>query len=420
MKGTVPPSGPAGGPAAGTVVAAEPGGGRPRGRGRWVVAGVVAGVTVAGVAVAGATGVLGGSGSPSAGAAASAYRTAIATVARRSLMSQTPVDATLGYAGSWNVVNQATGTFTALPADGRVVRQGQVIYQVSGAPVVLLYGHIPAWRDLSDGVTGPDVTELNAALVKLGYASASALGPRSGWDYFSAETSYALGLLQSHLGLPVTGALPLGQAAFLPGAARITGLDATTMLGAAAAPGTAVLTATSTRPVVSIALDAGQQTEVRRGDKVSVTLPGGTTTPGVVSSVGTVATSSSAGSGGSGGPGDGGSGGGGSGDSGSSGGSGPATITVLVSLTDPKAAGGLDQAPVTVEITTGSASNALVVPVTALLAQPGGRYQVEQVTAGGHHHLVPVTPGIFDDASGLVQVTGTSLAVGDHVVVPAP
>jgi multidrug efflux pump subunit AcrA (membrane-fusion protein) len=93
---------------------------------------------------------------------------------------------------------------------------------------------------------------------------------------------------------------------------------------------------------------------------------------------------------------------------------------VLVSLTDPKAAGGLDQAPVTVQITTGSARNALVVPVTALLAQPGGGYEVEQVTAGGHHHLVPVTPGIFDDASGLVQVTGTSLTVGDRVVVPAP
>ena len=417
MKGTVSPGRPAGEPAAGTV-AAEPGGGRRRGR--WVAAGVVAVVAVAGVAVAGARGVAGGSGSPSAGVAASAYRTAIATVARRSLVSQTPVDATMGYAGSWNVVNQATGTFTALPAAGRVLRQGQVIYQVSGAPVVLLYGSVPAWRDLSEGMTGPDVTELNAALVKLGYASAAALGPRSGWDYFSGETAYAVGLLQTHLGLTVTGTLPLGQAVFLPGAARITGLGATTVLGAAAAPGTAVLTATSTSPVVSIALDAGQQTEVKKGDKVSVTLPDGTTTPGVVSSVGTVATSSSASSGGSGGSGSADGGPGGSGDSGSSGGSGSATITVLVSLTDPKAAGGLDQAPVTVEITTGSVSNALVVPVSALLAQPAGRYDVEQVTAGGHHHLVAVTPGIFDDASGLVQVTGTSLAVGDHVVVPAP
>ena len=419
MKGTVSSGRPAGGPAAGTV-AAEPGGGRRRGRGRWVAAGVVAVVIVAGLAVAGARGAFGGSGSPSAGGAASSYRTAIATVARRSLVSQTPVDATMGYAGSWNVVNQATGTFTALPAAGRAVHQGQAIYQVSGTPVVLLYGHVPAWRDLSEGMTGPDVTELNAALVKLGYASAAALGPRSGWDYFSGETAYALGLLQAHLGLTVTGTLPLGQAVFLPGAARITGPGATTVLGGAAAPGTAVLTATSTRPVVSIALDTGQQTEVRKGDKVSVTLPDGTTTPGVVSSVGTVATSSSAGSGGSGGSGSLDGGQGGSSDSGSSGGSGSATITVLVSLTDPKAAGGLDQAPVTVEITTGSVGNALVVPVSALLAQPGGRYDVEQVTAGGHHHLVAVTPGMFDDTSGLVQVTGTSLAVGDHVVVPAP
>ena len=129
-------------------------------------------------------------------------------MARRSLVLQTPVDATLGYAGSWNVVNQATGTFTALPVPGRIVRQGRVIYQVSGSPVVLLYGNVPAWRDLSEGVTGPDVTELNAALVKLGYASASALGPRSGWDFFSAETAYAVGLLQSHLGLTVTGTGP--------------------------------------------------------------------------------------------------------------------------------------------------------------------------------------------------------------------
>ena len=417
MKSSVSPGGPAGGPTAGTV-AAEPGGGRRRGRGRWVVAGVVAVVIVAGVAVAGARGVFGGSGSPSAGAATSSYRTATATVARRSLVSQTPVDATLGYAGSWNVVNQATGTFTALPTVGQVVRQGQVIYQVSGAPVVLLYGNVPAWRELSEGVTGPDVTELNAALVRLGYASSAALGPRPGWDYFSAETAYAVGLLQTHLGLTATGTLPLGQAVFLPGAARITGPGATTVLGAAAAPGTAVLTATSTRPVVSIALDAGQQTEVRKGDKVSVTLPDGTTTPGVVSSVGTVATSSS-GAGGSGGSGSADGGQGGSGDSGSSSGSGSATITVLVSLTDPKAGGGLDQAPVTVEITTGSVSNALVVPVSALLAQPGGKYEVEEVTPGGRHRLVPVTPGMFDDASGLVQVTGTSLAVGDHVVVPA-
>jgi multidrug efflux pump subunit AcrA (membrane-fusion protein) len=95
-----------------------------------------------------------------------------------------------------------------------------------------------------------------------------------------------------------------------------------------------------------------------------------------------------------------------------------ATITMQVSLTDPKAAGGLDQAPVQVAITTGSVTNVLVVPVDALLARANGGYAVE-VTGAGGHHLVPVTPGLFDDAAGLVQVTGAGLAAGQHVVVPA-
>jgi multidrug efflux pump subunit AcrA (membrane-fusion protein) len=89
-----------------------------------------------------------------------------------------------------------------------------------------------------------------------------------------------------------------------------------------------------------------------------------------------------------------------------------------VKLTDPKAAGSLDQAPVTVNITTASASNALVVPVGALLAQPSGGYAVEVVGAGSTRHLVPVTVGLFDDFTGVVQVTG-NLTPGERVVVPS-
>ena len=46
--------------------------------------------------------------------------------------------------------------------------------------MVLLYGNVPAYRDLSEGMTGADVTELNTDLVRLGYASTSALGPEVG------------------------------------------------------------------------------------------------------------------------------------------------------------------------------------------------------------------------------------------------
>jgi multidrug efflux pump subunit AcrA (membrane-fusion protein) len=157
-----------------------------------------------------------------------------------------------------------------------------------------------------------------------------------------------------------------------------------------------VLTATSDRHVVTIPLDASDQSEVKKGDAVTVTLPDGTTTPGTVSSVGKVATTSTSG------PGQG----------------AAATIPVQVKLTHPGAAGSLDQAPVTVNITTATARNALVVPVSALLARSPGRYVVEVAGPGNTRRWVPVRPGVFDDASGLVQVSG-ALRPGQRVVVGA-
>jgi multidrug efflux pump subunit AcrA (membrane-fusion protein) len=358
-----------------------------RSRRRWVVGGVAVVVMAAAAAVV-ITNPFSHSGSPPA----NTYPTSTATVVRRSLVSQTQVAATLGYADTSTVVNQVDGLITKLPAVGQVVRQGQVLYRVSGKPVVLLYGRVPAYRSLSYDMTGPDVTELNAALVALGYATRSELNPRS--HYFSLETLYALRRLQYHLGVTQTGELALGQAVFLSAAARITTLGTGTVPGGPVRPGASILSATSTTPVVTVNLDAAQQTEVKAGDKVTITLPSGKTTPGVVSSVGKVATTPPAGSSNT-----------------------TPTVTVKVTPTDPKAAGGLDQAPVQVSIVTGSVSNALVVPVSALLAQTGGGYAVE-VTGPRGNHLVTVTPGLFDDADGLVQVTGSGLSAGQHVVVP--
>ena len=94
------------------------------------------------------------------------------------------------------------------------------------------------------------------------------------------------------------------------------------------------------------------------------------------------------------------------------------TITVDVIPSDPAATGTWDQAPVQVGITTAKVPSALVVPVTALLAQSNGGYDVEVVGAAGINHLVPVSLGLFDDADGLVAVTGSRLAAGQQVVVP--
>lgn len=308
-------------------------------------------------------------------------------VTRQTIASQTEVNATLGYAGSYSVTGKGSGTIAWLPGTGDVVREGGVLYRVdNGTPVFLLYGSIPAWRSLATGMTGRDVAQLNYDLVMLGYANTADIA-ELGWEYFSWETRYALEQLQTRLGLTVTGTLPLGQAVFLPSAIRVT-----TVSGALGNPAAGqILTGTSTRRIVAIGLSVAQQTEVKVGDKVTITLPDGQSTPGVVSSVGTVATGS-----------------------GSS-----ATIPVTVIPTDPAVIGSLDQAPVQVQVTAASVRGALVVPVDALLAQASGGYAVEELTPAGRPYLIPVSLGLFDGADGVVQVTGSGLAAGQRVVVPS-
>jgi len=333
-------------------------------------------------------------GQPQGQAVDNATGTSLATVTRRALSSQVAVSGSIGYAGSYGVVNQARGTVTALPAVGQVVAQGQPLYSIDGTPVVLLYGSVPAYRGLSEGMSGADVRQLNADLVALGEATSASLDPSS--DYFGWATAVALERLQAALGVERTGSLALGQAVFAPSAARITAVSAT--LGGQAPVGGPILQASSTTHQIVVQLDAAQQSEIQVGDRVTITLPGTRTTTGIVSAVGTVATAPAAAAGSS--------------DS-------TPRIEVDVTPSDPTAIGSLDQAPVQVSITTASVSDALVVPVAALLAVAEGGYAVETVDAHHLHHLIPVTPGLFDDADGLVQVTGTGLAAGQSVVVPS-
>jgi hypothetical protein len=384
VSGTVPGGREAGRQAA--LAAAETRGSRRRGR--RAALGIVAVVT-AGAVSAWRAGVF----SPAAsfGTGQGAPASATQPVVRQDIAATTPVSATLGYAGSYPVTGRGGGTLTSLPHAGQVISQGQVLYKTdNGSPVVLLHGSVPDWRALDEGVTGADVSQLNHDLVALGDADSADISAL-GWDYFSWETQAGVEKLQSALRVSSpSGSLPLGQVVFEPEAIRVSQVTGS-LGGPASGP---VLAATSDQHQVSIPLDASQQSEVKAGDRVTVTLPDGKTTPGVVSSVGTVATTSGSG------PGQ----------------SATTTIPVEVNLTDPQAAGSLDQAPVTVNITTGTAPNALAVPVTALLAQSPGGYVVEVAGPGNTRRYVAVTPGLVDETAGLVQVTG-ALTPGQRVVV---
>ncbi len=338
------------------------------------------------VAVAWAGGLFDGARARQPGVSDNESPTSTATVIRGTLSSQLSAEGTLGYTGGseYKVINGASGTFSELPAAGESFSRGQVLYRVSDRPVVLLYGNTPVYRSLSEGDEGPDVRQLNRNLVALGYASRSELGRES--SYFSAETRYALERLQERLGEEETGSLPEGQAVFLPGQIRISSVTAA--LGTSAAPATAVMQATSTSRQVVVNLDASQQSEVNIGNGAQITLPDGQATPGVVSGIGTVAS-----------------------------GGKNATLPVYITLKHPDAAGELDQAPVTVEITTAEIRNALIVPVDSLLALTGGGYAVETVEADAVHKLVAVSLGTFDDAAGTVQVSG-DLSAGERIMVP--
>ena len=80
-------------------------------------------------------------------------------------------------------------------AAGSTVRNGEQLAELDGEPLFALTGTVPAWRDLTPGETGPDVTELQQALASLGYYDD---GDTAG--YFGAATEYAVSLYYEHLG----------------------------------------------------------------------------------------------------------------------------------------------------------------------------------------------------------------------------
>ncbi|HLH13572.1 MAG TPA: peptidoglycan-binding protein, partial [Solirubrobacteraceae bacterium] len=293
-----------------------------------------------------------------------------------------------------------SSTFTALPSVGEIVTRGQSLYRIDGQPALLLYGSAAPARAFVAGMSpGRDVAQLNANLDALGY------GQGLTGDAFTAATEAAIRALQSAHGASVTGELLLGSIVFERGPVRVTSVTPT--VGSAVAPGP-VLAVTSTARQVKLALDASQQGSVKVGDAVTITLPDNATTPGRITYVSSVATTPSS------------SGKGGEEES-------APTVEVDATPTDAAATGHLDEAPVNVEITTESVEDALAVPVDALLALAGGNaagaagaagYAVE-LAEGRVHRLLAVTVGVFDDAEGLVQVSGRGLSAGQRVVVPA-
>jgi hypothetical protein len=433
-------------------------------------------VLVAAVVVLIATDPFAGSSTSGGGVGDNATATSLATVTRQSLSSQTQVSGTLGYAGSSSIrvpsgtapsaVSQAQQSLTgaeAMLSTARASLAGDSEALADSRATILAARAKEAVDCAGDGAAeaasataspagsesgspggdgsgmcasdvqvvasaqqsatgtaakvGADRSQLTSAERSLASAEAGLAAARSSAAVYGqsstftklpsvgevitrGQTVYAISgrpvVLQ--YGSPATRKLPLGSVVFEPGPVRVTSVTPT--LGQAVVPGP-VLGITTTARQVKIALAAAQQASVKVGDAVTITLPDNQTTLGRITYVSSVATSPSSPESGRGGEEE----------------SAP-TIEVDVTPIDPTATGHLDQAPVSVSIITESVRDALAVPIDALLALAGGGYALELVE-DGVHRLEAVSLGLFDDADGLVQVSGQGVSAGQRVVVPA-
>ncbi len=367
---------------------AQEGGGTATAKGglRRVVAAIAGGSAVIAVAIAAV--VASGGGEASAQSAATPV-TSTATVAPRDLIQRDTVQGTLTYTDGRNVPNYRQGTVTRLPAEGATLARGDVLYRVDTKPVVLLYGGQPAWRALSEDVTGgEDVRQLERNLRELGYDEARTMRID---NVFGSATRAAVERWQEQLGVEITGVVTLGDVVFLPGKRRVGTLRAA--VGDRVRGGQWLLATTATSRIVNADIEASRQGDVDVGDVVVVDLLNGTTAKGTIGAVGQVAKTAMAN------------------------GNPTSTIELKIQLEQPRVAGRLDLAPVEVQITNERANDVLAVPVTALLGLRGGGYGVE-VMRSGVPVVIAVEPGLYSDG-GYVEISGGALEEGDKVVVPA-
>lgn len=323
---------------------------------------------------------------PAGGAAG---KTGTTTVSRRDLAVTEDVKGDLGYGDQRNLSAQRSGVVTALAAVGKVVKQGQTLYSVDLERAVLLTGDVPAYRPLSvDSSAGDDVRQLEKALVKLGYGDDLTVDRN-----FTSATADAVEDWEKDLGRDdPDGTVKLGDVVFAPGSVRVSSQPLS--VGTQVQATTTVLAISSTVKVANVDLDLGKSDLVAPKDVVNVSLPNGKDTKGIVASVGTDPQTGDADP------------------------TADPTVPLVVTLSTPKDAAGLDSGSVTVSIEQSRDDDVLAVPVTALLSLAEGGYALEVVDPArpSGHRLLAVTIGTVTD--DYVGISGAGVTEGLEVVVP--
>lgn len=352
---------------------------------RWLVP-VALVVVIAGAGVGAAVWATSDGGSRHAAPPPSPFSTA--TVVRGKVQEETVVSGTLRLAGQRSLAAGRAGVVTWLPGVGTRLRFGTPLYAIDNQPVVLLRGSVPAWRGFRPGMTaGPDVLQLEQALQAMGYL----YGPAD--HRFRAATTAAIERWQSAQGQPRTGRLAAGAVVFGARESQVAGRPKP--VGAQVGPGDPILGVSSGQTVVRAAVSLDDQRLARRGAKVTVALPDGSSSRGTVTRVGAPTEQPQG-----------------------SGGEKAVVLPTTIGLRRQRGAARFLHAAVSVRFVSAEHDDVLSVPVEALVAIDDKTFGVEVPTTNGASRRIPVRTGLF--TAGRVQISGPGVRPGLDVVVPAP
>ncbi|MGI9584609.1 MAG: peptidoglycan-binding protein, partial [Acidimicrobiia bacterium] len=175
-----------------------------------------------------------------------------------------------------------SGTVTAIADEGSIVGQGDELLALDDRPQIMLIGAVPAYRALEHGVEGPDVEQLQQAMVYLGYANE---GDVQAGEFDDATLSAVLAW-QLDVGADPDGVVNVGDVVFRPAPIRVG--QALVSVGDSIQPGTPVMATSASQTFVSVELSTDDQDLVVTGDEVVVVLPSGAREPAIVTEIGTV------------------------------------------------------------------------------------------------------------------------------------
>lgn len=154
---------------------------------------------------------------------------------------------------------------------GAQVEANEVLFTVDLRPTVIGVGAVPSFRDLSEGMKGADVKQLQQLLIESGYLRA---GRADGT--FGPVTTTAVKAWQKALGVEQTGAVLSTDVVYAPTLpARVTLADST-RVGALVSPGEPIVYLVSHAPTFEAILEPEQASVIHTDEELTIQTSDGT------------------------------------------------------------------------------------------------------------------------------------------------